>query len=111
LCVLTDGSKGTWDAEADTAALVATRRDEQKAAASVLGLEAVHFLDLVDGELENGREERLGVCELLRDVRPEVVLTHDPWKRYRLHPDHREAGFLTIAAIVAARDPHFFAGH
>jgi LmbE family N-acetylglucosaminyl deacetylase len=41
-------------------------------------------------------------------VRPDVVLGHDPWKRYRLHPDHRAAGFLTCDGIVAARDPHFF---
>ena len=33
---------------------------------------------------------------------------HDPWRRYRLHPDHRAAGFLTLDALVAARDPHFF---
>jgi LmbE family N-acetylglucosaminyl deacetylase len=36
------------------------------------------------------------------------VLGHDPWRRYRLHPDHRAAGRLTIEGIVAARDPHFF---
>jgi LmbE family N-acetylglucosaminyl deacetylase len=36
------------------------------------------------------------------------VLAHDPWKRYRLHPDHREAGFLATEGIVAARDPLFF---
>jgi LmbE family N-acetylglucosaminyl deacetylase len=41
-------------------------------------------------------------------IRPDVVLGHDPWKRYRLHPDHRNAGFLLTDAIVAARDPHFF---
>jgi LmbE family N-acetylglucosaminyl deacetylase len=110
LCVLTDGSKGTWDADADTEELVVRRHEEQESSAATLGLEAVHFLDLVDGELENRVDERARVCELLRDVQPEVVLTHDPWKRYRLHPDHREAGFLTIAAIVAARDPHFFVG-
>ena len=33
---------------------------------------------------------------------------HDPWRRYRLHPDHRNAGFIVTDAIVAARDPHFF---
>ncbi len=33
---------------------------------------------------------------------------HDPWKRYRLHPDHRNAGFLVTDGIVAARDPLFF---
>ena len=36
------------------------------------------------------------------------MLGHDPWKRYRLHPDHRNAGFLATDGIVAARDPHFF---
>ncbi len=33
---------------------------------------------------------------------------HDPWKRYRLHPDHRHAGLLACEGIVASRDPHFF---
>ena len=37
-----------------------------------------------------------------------MVLGHDPWKRYRLHPDHRNAGFLVTDGIVAARDPLFF---
>ena len=41
-------------------------------------------------------------------LRPDVVLTHDPWKRYRLHPDHRVTGELVCDAIVGARDPHFF---
>ena len=36
------------------------------------------------------------------------MLGHDPWKRYRLHPDHRNAGFLVTDGIVAARDPLFF---
>jgi len=31
--------------------------------------------------------------------------------RYRLHPDHRAAGFLLTDSIVAARDPHFFRHH
>ena len=44
----------------------------------------------------------------IRRLRPDVVLGHDPWKRYRLHPDHRHAGFLAVDGIVAARDPHFF---
>jgi len=110
LCVLTDGSKGSWDPETDAAELAATRRREQEAAADTLGAKAVHFLDLVDGELVNGHDERGALSDVIRQVRPHVVLGHDPWKRYRLHPDHRAAGFLTIDAIVAARDPHFFPG-
>jgi LmbE family N-acetylglucosaminyl deacetylase len=105
--VLTDGSKGTWDANADDVGLVATRRREQLAAARLLGGGEVTFLGLVDGELASGPEERRAVCEVIRRVRPEVVLGHDPWRRYRLHPDHRP-GWLTTDGIVAARDPKFF---
>jgi LmbE family N-acetylglucosaminyl deacetylase len=106
--VLTDGSKGSWDPTADRAALVALRREEQRAAAAALGAGAVVFLDHVDGELVSGLAERAEVCRVIREVRPDVVLGHDPWKRYRLHPDHRHAGFLAVEGIVAARDPHFF---
>jgi LmbE family N-acetylglucosaminyl deacetylase len=108
LLVLTDGSKGSWDPSAELAELTAERRREQEKAAAVLGIAEVTFLDLVDGELESGLTERARVCEVIRAVRPAVVVGHDPWARYRLHPDHRHAGFLVTDGIVAARDPHFF---
>ena len=108
LAVLTDGSKGTWDPRSDLDALVATREREQRAAAGVLGAQDVHFFGAVDGELDADAPTRERVCTLLRAVRPDVVLGHDPWKQYRLHPDHRHAGQLVIDGIVAARDPHFF---
>jgi LmbE family N-acetylglucosaminyl deacetylase len=108
LLVLTDGSKGTWERDADLGALVEVRREEQQAAARTLGAAGVEFLDLVDGELEAGRAERAAVCEVIRRVQPDTVVSHDPWKRYRLHPDHRRAGELMVDAIVAARDPHFY---
>jgi len=108
LLVLTDGSKGTWDPDADPAALAATRIAEQDAAARVLGATGVSRTEFVDGELADGAAERATVCALIRTVRPDLLLTHDPWKRYRLHPDHRHAGWLTLDAVVAARDPHFF---
>jgi LmbE family N-acetylglucosaminyl deacetylase len=108
LLVLTDGSKGTWDEAADPAELAATRGLEQKHAAQALGARDVQFLGRVDGELVSGRAEQAEVCAVIRAVRPDVVLGHDPWKRYRIHPDHRHAGWITLDAIVAARDPHFF---
>ena len=108
----TDGSKGTWNPDADLAALVATRRVEQQAAARALGATGrVVFLDQVDGELESGLGLRGEVARWIRELRPAVVLGHDPWKRYRLHPDHRHAGLLACDGIVAARDPHFFRDH
>lgn len=107
--VLTDGSKGTWDPQADTAALVLTRQAEQRAAARALGASGeVVFLGWPDGELDSGLRQRWQVAYWIRALRPQVVLGHDPWKRYRLHPDHRHAGLLACDGIVAARDPHFF---
>lgn len=110
--ILTDGSKGTWDAHADTRALVATREAEQRAAAAALGATGeVVMLGLVDGELESTLALRSQVAYWIRRLAPDVVLGHDPWKRYRLHPDHRHAGWLTVDGVVAARDPHFYREH
>lgn len=112
LLVATDGSKGTWDPDADLDELVATRKGEARDAADALGATGeVRFLEMVDGELANTRELRSEVARHIRELRPEVLLGHDPWKRYRLHPDHRAAGFLTTDGLVGARDPHFFPEH
>lgn len=107
LLVLTDGSKGSWEPEENIENLVQTRQREARSAARALGARDVHFLSEVDGELEASARARAQVCRAIREVQPDVVLGHDPWKRYRLHPDHRHAGFLTLDAVVAARDPHF----
>ena len=107
--VCTDGSKGTWDPTQDPAELVATRQVEQRAAAKALGgTGEVAFLGWPDGELDSSLRQRWQVAYWIRRLRPAVVLGHDPWKRYRLHPDHRHAGLLAVEGIVAARDPLFF---
>ncbi|MBC8363928.1 MAG: PIG-L family deacetylase [Actinobacteria bacterium] len=108
ILVCTDGSKGSWDPEGDPSRLVATRRDEQHAAAERLGATGeVVFLDRVDGELDADRSTAHEVASWIRRLRPDVLLGHDPWRRWRLHPDHRAAGFLVTDGVVAARDPHF----
>lgn len=108
MLIVTDGSKGTWDEEMPAAELVAVRRTEQRRAADVLGVADVIHLDHVDGELENSMALREELCRWIRTVRPQVVLGHDPWRRYMLHPDHRAAGLGLIDGVVAARDHLFF---
>ena len=107
--VCTDGSKGSWDPDEDVARLVAIRQEEQRAASRALGGKGeCIFLGWPDGELESGLRQRWEVAYWIRKCRPDVVLGHDPWRRWRLHPDHRNAGFLACDGVVAARDPHFF---
>lgn len=110
--VCTDGSKGTWDPGVDQAELVAARQREQREAARRLGATGqVVFLGWPDGELDSGLRQRSQVAYWIRKLKPSVVLGHDPWKKYRLHPDHRNAGFLAVDGVVAARDPFFFVEH
>ena len=106
--VCTDGSKGSWDPTQDPSELVAVRRREQQDASRALGGSGeVTFLNWPDGELASGLRQRIQVAACIRRFRPDVILGHDPWKRYRLHPDHRHAGYLVTDGIVAARDPLF----
>jgi LmbE family N-acetylglucosaminyl deacetylase len=106
LACFTAGEKGSSDPGADPAELGRRRRAEADAAARALGAATpVHFLGAVDGELEVTMALRLAVARLVRAVRPDVVLGHDPWRRDLLHPDHRAAGLLTVDGVVAARDP------
>ncbi len=118
LLVCTDGRKGTWDVDADIDSLISRRQAEQRDAASRLGLTGeVRFLGVEDGELAAAEVEGAGVARrsaiarIIRELTPEVVLGHDPWRRWRMHPDHRAAGFLTVDAVVAARDPHYHREH
>lgn len=107
--VCTDGSRGTWDEDEDIGALVARRQVEQRAAAKALGATGeVVFLGWPDGDLASDVRQRWQVAYWLRKLRPDVVLGHDPWKRYRLHPDHRHAGFLTVDGVAVAREPQAF---
>jgi len=108
ILVCTDGSKGTWDPHANLTELIATRQAEQHESARRLGAVGdIVFLGHVDGELDSDTQARTQVATNIRKLTPDVILGHDPWKRWRLHPDHRNAGWLTTDGIVAARDPHF----
>ena len=109
--IVTDGSKGTWDPTRDPADLATQRREEQAAAAGIIGARTVEHLDHVDGELEYSMELRSVMAALVRRHRASVVITHDPWQRYQLHPDHRTTGLAVVDGVVAARDPLFFPDH
>jgi len=102
--VCTDGRKGTKDRTIQPTDLAARREQEQRAAADLLGVRSVTFLRQEDGALQVAPELRLVLARVIRQVRPRVLVTHDPWRPYQLHPDHRAAGFLSTDAFIAARD-------
>jgi LmbE family N-acetylglucosaminyl deacetylase len=106
--VLTKGDKGTQDPAMTGEALARLRREEQLRAAAELGVEKVLFLPNGDGELEVTLERRKALTRIIREYQPEVLITHDPWMRYQLHPDHRACGSLALDAVISARDRLYF---
>jgi LmbE family N-acetylglucosaminyl deacetylase len=84
------------------------REAELRAAATVLGIEDVTFLDYRDGELPEAPAGEV-VAKIVREVRrvrPQVVITFDPNGAYG-HPDHIAITQHTTAAVAAAGDPAF----
>ena len=106
--VLTNGDKGSDDLSMTSQKLAKIREKEQEKAAKILGVSGVTFLRIPDGELEVALPLRREVSRLIRAYQPAIVFTHDPWKAYQFHPDHRAAGYLTLDAVVAARDHLFY---
>lgn len=105
ILVVTDGSKGSWDTTIDQKELVRLRMAEQSEAAAVLGAAATVHLGHVDGELEYSPSLRTQIAVEIRRHTPDVVLTHDPWQRYQMHPDHRATGLAAVDGVVSAREP------
>jgi len=111
LITATRGERGWFGDEADypgPAALGRIRQAELCAAAQVLNLQEVNFLDYQDGELDQvDSEEAIGkIVAHLRRIRPHVVVTFDPNGAYG-HPDHIAICQFTTAAVVAAADPGY----
>jgi LmbE family N-acetylglucosaminyl deacetylase len=106
--VLTIGDKGTQDSEMNPERLAQIRQQEQLQAARELGVEKVIFMNNDDGFLEGALEQRLAPTKVIREFQSEVIITHDPWMRYQLHPDHRASGTLALDAVISARDRLYF---
>ena len=103
--IVTDGSAGSNEPGAVRAEISKVRKREQKAAAKVLGVQSVTFLDFPDGMLEVNLETRKAVTREVRRLRPEVVIAPDPsrlWygREYINHADHRAAGELALCAVM-----------
>ena len=106
---VTSGDKGTPDPDAATAHVVTTREAEEIAAAKRLGVSTVDFLRQTDGELMPNLDLRGHIVRAVRKHKPDVIITHDPFRPYAFHPDHRAVGLSTHdAAYPSARDPHAF---
>lgn len=112
--ICTDGDKGTEEFPASAKEVSTIRRQEQLAAARLVGVQEVIFLGFPDGEVENSRELRRELVRWMRKFKPQVVLCQDPANRtfenpYVSHRDHRMVAEAVFDALYpACGNPHFF---
>ncbi|SEF30331.1 mycothiol S-conjugate amidase [Amycolatopsis pretoriensis] len=110
------------DTPENRAGLPALRRREMAAAAEILGVRQ-HFLGMTDSglpadgsPLPEGSFAALPLSEaaeplvaLIREFRPQVVITYDETGGYP-HPDHIRTHEVTLEAFKAAADPARYPG-
>lgn len=103
-CIVTDSSSGSNDPKTDLVQLKARRMAEQIASAAEVGVTDVRFLGYPDGILEPTLQLRKDITRVIRDVRPNIVVTFDPETviahdmNYINHPDHRAVGLAALYA-------------
>lgn len=105
--VITSGDSGSNDPSKDGShkkELAELREQEQLAANGVLGVKETIFLRYADGELEPTIALRKDLTRLIRQYKPDTVLTGNPeaWfygDEYVNHPDHRAAAQAACTAV------------
>lgn len=103
--ICTRGDKGTSDRKLAPDRLAEIREKEQRAAAKMLGVNECVFLGYHDQELEDTREFRKDIVRVIRQYKPRIVATPDPYRKYVWHRDHRITGQVVADAVYPyARD-------
>ena len=112
LIQVTSGNKGTDRRDITSDELAAIREAEEQEAAGRLGVAEVVFLRIGDGEVMPDLTLKEEIVRQIRIHRPDVIITHDPFRPYSLHSDHRGVGQSTVdATYPTARDPLHYHHH
>lgn len=101
-------SKGKGGSNAlSSKTLVETRQAELRAAGEVLGASHFEQLDLADAHYPQPREITEAVVEVIRSLKPDLVMSVDPHLPYEAHPTHRVTGQAVLDACLFASMKHF----
>lgn len=112
LIQVTSGDRGTTDRSFTPERLAETREAEQLESAKRLGVAEVVFLREPDGAVVPDLKLRERITRMIRTYRPDVLVTHDPFRPYAMHPDHRAVGNVAHDAVYPmARDHLYYPDH
>ncbi len=101
----TNGNKGHLTIPSDELAII--REKESRAAAAVIGAE-VFWMNFPDAELFYDKETRLAFVDMIRQARPDIIITH--WSE-AYHPDHMAASQLVCGASYISTVPYVKTEH
>ncbi|MEW5816231.1 MAG: PIG-L deacetylase family protein [Spirochaetota bacterium] len=76
------------------------RKEEQIAAGTWLGVKSYWWLDYPDAGNWSRFKARNKIIGILRKVRPDFILTVDPWLPYEAHRDHVKSGSAACEAAI-----------
>jgi LmbE family N-acetylglucosaminyl deacetylase len=112
-CIVTDGDAGGYDESVPRPDMARLRRAEQTEAAKCVGVSDLRFLGYQDGQVEANLALRKDLARVIRQVRPDRVVTSSPERNYARigvsHPDHRAVGSAALDAVYPdARNPFAF---
>ena len=105
MAIATDGSAGHMLIPADELAEI--RRSEAAKAAGLIGAD-FYWLGYRDEHLFEDIPTRLRIVDLIRQTRPDVILTHNPQD---YHPDHRAVSRLVFDASFVSGLPNVKTQH
>lgn len=102
-CLVTSGQAGGDDPSIPREEMARIREREQTAAAKAVGVTELHFLGFPDGAVVADLTLRKAIARVIRQVRPDRVVTQSPVRRldrmYSSHPDHLATGEATLNAV------------
>jgi len=102
-CLVTDGDAGGAETGTPREEMAPLRRDEQRAAAAIVGVHELHFLGYPDGRVQPTLELRRDMSRVIRTVRPDRVMTQSAVRTldriYASHPDHLATGEAALCAV------------
>ncbi|MDH3705193.1 MAG: PIG-L family deacetylase [Acidimicrobiia bacterium] len=108
--LVTNGEAGPPEDEPDRQKVAEVRQREQAEAGKQVGVTDIRWLGHADGRVTASLELRRDISRVIRQVRPELVITQSPQRRwdriYASHPDHLAVAEATMAAVYPdARNP------
>lgn len=112
LVVATDNDKGSFELSPDD--LRAARDRELRGGAEVLGIKRVIPLGYSDGDLAYQAAPQVlrgQFMRIIREVRPDIIFTWDPFTPYEGHPDHRAVATAASEASAFAHFPSYYPEH